>query len=728
MKIRTQLVLAFLLLAVVPLSGIVLYSYAASLRAVRGATEAQASNLTREMDGRMAAIRTELGRGVERMGEVPMRTLLSAAESGREGRPDPVLGRIVREFGQSAPLLDSVEIVPMEPATAPFPAEIPAPEAQPAPAPAAPAPAAPGAEAEARAHPGRIVIDIPRIMREAMEESRAAARAVPPGAGVTPEETEAAIEAAMEAIEGMTVQMDPGPAAAPVPPRPPGTPEAVEGIEGIEGIPDREAMRQQVQEQLAKIERQRREAEERRVEIEKRLREVHVARGLEAPVWEGGKVVGTVKVRLRDEEVLRRVLERTRGSEGDVPFALDTQGRLHTVNAEDRAVIESLPLDRAALARQGSVKRVYGDWAVATSRDKESGLVFGIARKVPLEGVRRTAARNLGYGLGLVGLALLGILPLSARMARNVEQVTAGAERIAQGDLTTRVPVRSRNEFGTLALAFNKMAEDLGEHQRRLLQEERLRKESEIEQRLLKTEYDRKTQELEEARRFQLSLLPKTLPVHPAFEIAVSMRTATEVGGDYYDFHLADDGTLTAAIGDATGHGAAAGTMVTAIKSLFSASAGEDGLSRFLTDAARAVKRMDLGRMAMALSLVRLQGRTLTVSNAGMPPILLHRRASGRAEEIALQGMPLGSLAYAYEERTVDVAPGDTILLLSDGLPELPNPQGDPLGYPRARTLFEGLAEKSPEDIIAGLTAAAEHWAGGGAPKDDVTLVVVRVG
>ena len=52
------------------------------------------------------------------------------------------------------------------------------------------------------------------------------------------------------------------------------------------------------------------------------------------------------------------------------------------------------------------------------------------------------------------------------------------------------------------------------------------------------------------------------------------MRTATEVGGDYYDFHLADDGALTVAVGDATGHGARAGTMVTVIKSLFTAEAG----------------------------------------------------------------------------------------------------------------------------------------------------------
>jgi serine phosphatase RsbU (regulator of sigma subunit) len=64
-------------------------------------------------------------------------------------------------------------------------------------------------------------------------------------------------------------------------------------------------------------------------------------------------------------------------------------------------------------------------------------------------------------------------------------------------------------------------------------------------------------------------MLPKQLPQLPHLDIAVYMRTATEVGGDYYDFHIGMDGTLTVVLGDATGHGMKAGTMVTTTKSLF---------------------------------------------------------------------------------------------------------------------------------------------------------------
>lgn len=648
MRIRNQLIAAFLLLAILPLTGIVLYSYVSSLRAVRRAAEVEAGSLTREMDGRMAAIRTELGQGLARVGRLSPGELLTLAESGREGRPAPELGRLVRGFGEAAPLLDSVEFIPE------------APESPGAPAPPPPA----------------VVIDVPGILRNVQE------------------------------VTGFI-------------------PSAVPGLSEEE----RRKIQAEVQQAIAEQTRGRQEIEKSRRQVEAARREMELSLGqrLETPVRIGDEVVGTVKVRVREEEVLRRVLARTREGEGEVPFALDSEGKLFTIDDAGRRTIAGLPLDLAALAKEGATKRVLKDWVVVTSKDGDSGLTFGIARPVPLEEVRETAARNFGYGVGLIGLALLGILPLSGRISKNLRGLTEAAERIARGDLDTRVPVKSNNEIGTLAAAFNRMAHDLRDHQERLLEEERRRRESEIEQRLLKTEYERKTEELEEARQFQLSLLPKTLPAHPGFEVAVSMRTATEVGGDYYDFLLADDGTLTAAIGDATGHGATAGTMVTAIKSLFSAYAGGPELAGFLREAARAVRRMELGRMAMALSLVRLEGKTLTVSAAGMPPVLVFRRATGRAEEIALPGMPLGGLAFEYQETKTGVAEGDTILLLTDGLPELTDAQGEPLGYVRVRAAFEALGERAPEDVIAGLNETAEAWAGSEAVRDDVTLVVIKV-
>ncbi|HEV8579355.1 MAG TPA: SpoIIE family protein phosphatase [Thermoanaerobaculia bacterium] len=701
MKIRTQLAVAFLLLAVVPLTGIVLYSYFSSLQAIRQETEAQA----RTMEARMTSLKGELGRGFERIGDVPASELMTAARSHQEGRPDPLFDRMVLGFGEAAPLLRSLEFVPVPPSPLPS---------------APPAPPAPGYHAETPHLVEKVIIDVPGILRQARRAAELAPETDPHALAAI----DAAVEALAEGEEAPPVPAEPPEAGLPAPAPPaPAIPSPPVDVEKIR----KEVAKQMAESRKARADANAAERERQRIARERaRVEKLMIGRRLEMPVWEQGKVVGTVKAQIRGDELLRRVLTRTPRNQGEIPFAVDAEGKLHTVDEVDRRKLEGLQSDFVLQVRTGTGARAFGYWAVATSKDSESGLVLGIARPAPLQVVRKAAARNFAYGLGMIGLALLGILPLSTRMTRNLKMVTEGADRIAQGDLDARVPVRSRNEFGRLALAFNRMAEDLKTHQELLLEEERLRREREMEQALLQTEYDRKTRELEEARRFQLSLLPKSLPDHPGFEIAVSMRTATEVGGDYYDFHLGEEGALTVAVGDATGHGAAAGTMVTVVKSLFSADAGSSRPREFLDQAAQAVKRMELGRMAMGLCLARLAGSALTLSSAGMPPVFIRRQASGEAEEIALQGMPLGGLASEYQERSLEVEPGDTILLMTDGLPELQNGDGDPLGYPRVRSLFESLGAKPPEEIIAGLGAAADSWSGGQPPKDDITFVVLR--
>lgn len=142
-------------------------------------------------------------------------------------------------------------------------------------------------------------------------------------------------------------------------------------------------------------------------------------------------------------------------------------------------------------------------------------------------------------------------------------------------------------------------------------------------------------------------MLPKNVPQHDRCDVAVLTQTATEVGGDYYDFHVSGDGVLSVAIGDATGHGAKAGTMVTVVKTLFAGYNSSSEPSAFLGDAAEKIKRMDLGRMAMALPLARFNRQKLTVASAGMPPVLIHRVDENRVDEISLGRDTAGDARHA---------------------------------------------------------------------------------
>ncbi|MDZ7625805.1 MAG: triple tyrosine motif-containing protein [Ignavibacteriaceae bacterium] len=128
------------------------------------------------------------------------------------------------------------------------------------------------------------------------------------------------------------------------------------------------------------------------------------------------------------------------------------------------------------------------------------------------------------------------------------------------------------------------------------------RKENEN-KKFLQLENERKTKELDEARQLQLSMLPKALPNLPHLDIAVFMKTATEVGGDYYDFHVHMDGTLTVILGDATGHGMMSGMMVSIMKSLFMSDRTNKELKPFFENANEAIKDMQLGRLMMGLTL-----------------------------------------------------------------------------------------------------------------------------
>lgn len=236
----------------------------------------------------------------------------------------------------------------------------------------------------------------------------------------------------------------------------------------------------------------------------------------------------------------------------------------------------------------------------------------------------------------------------------------------------------------------------------------------------------RKTEELESARQLQLSLLPAAPPEIPGFEIAAELRTATEVGGDCYDFFPQPDGTLYLATGDATGHGLSAGMLVGMTQAALTA-LGPAPPRELLGELNRVLRRVHRGRMHMALNLAHLAPDRFTLSSAGMPPVSLYRAADRSVEELLLPGVPLGSLAEAaYVEVSRSLEPGDLLLFLSDGLAEVCDPAGRMLGYGAIPDFLAARGERPVAEIAAGLLHLATGWAGGRPPDDDITVVAIR--
>ncbi len=245
-------------------------------------------------------------------------------------------------------------------------------------------------------------------------------------------------------------------------------------------------------------------------------------------------------------------------------------------------------------------------------------------------------------------------------------------------------------------------------------------------QRLCK-ENTRKSKELEGARQLQLSMLPQEIPDCRSFEFAFSMQTATEVGGDYYDFFPTDDGRLILAIGDATGHGAQAGAIVTASKMALSCLKSEDDIVNILDKADEALKGLKSPNTFMAMALCRINDGYLEFAGAGMPPALLYRARQRRVEKVPLNGMPLGSpVKLQYHVISLMLEPGDTIFFMSDGFPEMFNPKGEMFGYERVEELFSTIGESSPKEIIELVKEEVSGWLSGQMIQDDITVVVMR--
>jgi serine phosphatase RsbU (regulator of sigma subunit) len=262
----------------------------------------------------------------------------------------------------------------------------------------------------------------------------------------------------------------------------------------------------------------------------------------------------------------------------------------------------------------------------------------------------------------------------------------------------------------------------------RTLEQERRAKEEEISRKLLEADNKRKTRELEEARALQLSMLPKDIPRLAHLDIEAYMKTASEVGGDYYDFKLTADGRLLIALGDATGHGMKAGTMVGITKGFFNSLDDISELVSFFNRSTDVIKRKNLGNLYMALLLVAVEDHHLTLASAGMPPVLIFRQRSRELETIELKGMPLGAHAnFPYQQKEIQIHTGDTVLMMSDGLPELFNEQKEIFDYPQVSKVFEQTAEKSPKEIIAHLEQTGKTWQKNQPQNDDMTFIVLKV-
>ena len=281
--------------------------------------------------------------------------------------------------------------------------------------------------------------------------------------------------------------------------------------------------------------------------------------------------------------------------------------------------------------------------------------------------------------------------------------------------------------FAFLNKDLKKQLQTVKELSDKTLEQERIAASLEMERRLVEAENERRKAELEAARDLQLSLLPAKLPDIPGLGLASHIETATEVGGDYYDFFRGEDGSLMIAVGDATGHGLKAGNMVIATKALLNSLSGSTVLPEILMSANGSIKKMNLKMLTMCLALVRIRGNVLEYASAGMPHLLIRRGDTGIVEQHILKAMPLGAFTgFTYAGSEIPFRKGDTLVVMSDGLTELFNSNGETAGIDRVAEWLASAPASSAGDVLASIRSNAGTWRGDEPLRDDLTILVVQ--
>ncbi|MCC7446585.1 MAG: SpoIIE family protein phosphatase [Anaerolineae bacterium] len=236
--------------------------------------------------------------------------------------------------------------------------------------------------------------------------------------------------------------------------------------------------------------------------------------------------------------------------------------------------------------------------------------------------------------------------------------------------------------------------------------------------------------ELETARAIQTSLLPTEQPAVPELELAACAIPARHVSGDYHQYFPLPDGKLGIAVGDVSGKGIPAALLMAVITTAL-----RDEIVRTPAPASLLTElntsllpRMEQNHMSSALVVAVFDPATrrVEIANGGMVQPYV-RNGSGW-EFVPVGGYPLGASARsAYSAKTLLLAPGSTLLVVSDGVLECQNLQQEFFGFERLEAL---LAELPPtltaQQVIDAILDAVHRHLEGQEPQDDITIVAVR--
>ncbi|MGZ5317193.1 MAG: GAF domain-containing protein [Actinomycetota bacterium] len=432
-----------------------------------------------------------------------------------------------------------------------------------------------------------------------------------------------------------------------------------------------------------------------------------------------------------------RLYERERAARREAELAT---GRLRLLTDLDEALLSAFDLEGAAQALARFLAERVGDYAVIylVGRDGQIGHVLASARDpaqdVSLQAIMGIDRPDLDDPESLVadttkhGQSTLIATMVDEDLARLATraQLSAWQTLGCASSVVVPIPLRDR-VLGTIVICRSPGSPELTEDDLAFLRDVA----------------ERAAQALDNARLYgerayvadtlQRSLLPPSLAEVPGVSIGVAYRPAgdgTQVGGDFYDVFETDDEEWAVSIGDVCGKGSgAAAIMALSRYTIRTAALHQSRPSAILSTLNEALLRQTSETRFCTACQVRMRRRgdrlRLTVACGGHPlPIIL--RADGTLGAAGVPGTLLGFFPDpTLTDRVEDLAPGDTVVLYTDGLTDVRDGEGE-LGEERVMDLLRDCQGASADEIVTRLMTAAIDFREED-PQDDIAILAVQV-
>jgi serine phosphatase RsbU (regulator of sigma subunit)/anti-sigma regulatory factor (Ser/Thr protein kinase) len=440
---------------------------------------------------------------------------------------------------------------------------------------------------------------------------------------------------------------------------------------------------------------------------------------------------GESVVRKQDLDLNTLLHELTKGGQGEVleyAFITGEEGRYlahsdleklfkpyvadpHVPRPEpDRVTIGSFP---------GRGGRVTDYGAAVMYRGRQVGQVHVAVNDGKIERRLEAAQKDLRrMALLTLLVTVIAIYFLSLMVTRPLQKIFEGVRALSTGDISVRIDLDTKDEFGELASIFNDMTNKLQESQKGMVEQERLQKEMQV------------------AQEIQHTLLPAEFPTIDGYEIGAMYRAAKEVGGDYYDFFWVDPTSLGIVVADVSGKGVPGSLVMTMIRTAMRLESrgnksASDVLGRVNTHVTADMKKGMF--VTMFYIILDSRNRVINFSSAGHNPMVLYRGESRQVFFLKPKGFPLGidlpeddQFAKNLALQRIQLHKDDMLVIYTDGITEAMNAAKQQFGEDRLVATIKKNAHLTPQAFVERLNRAVMDFTQGAEQNDDITVVAIK--